>query len=150
MKRWKQFLITLLCCLFIPCVIAADDDVDQRTISIEHLLLMPMDEMVATLESMGLEVPEAYQGEENAKILQKSICIVLNAKRKGIMGTGQAGYTELQKLEWQLVKVIVERDPDMASAWRRHYAEYGKTPPKIYNKGNTVIVVEEDHSYTLK
>lgn len=49
MKRIKLITATLLCCLFIPCAIASDDDVDQRTISIEHLLLQPMDEMVATL-----------------------------------------------------------------------------------------------------
>ena len=150
MKRIKQIAAAFLCCLFIPCAIASDDDVDQRTISIEHLLLQPMDEMVATLESMGLVVPVGYQGEENAEILQKTVWLCLNAKRKGNMAVLQASYTELQKLEWRLVKVIVERDPDMASAWRQHYAAFGKTPPKIYNKGNAVTIVEEDISHTLE
>lgn len=151
MRRWNQLLIALLCCLFIPCAITSDDDVDQRTVSIEHLLLQPLDEMVATLISMGLVVPEGYQGEENTEIFQKTVWERLNARRKGIWDVGVVGYTELAKLDWRLTKVIVERDPDMASAWRRQYAEYGKVPPKIYNKGNSVTVVEDGgFSYTMK
>lgn len=142
MRRWKQLLIALLCCLFIPCAIASDTNMNLQPGLFKKLLAQSPSESLQELESLGLVLPEAYEiaGREYAEIVLDE---VLRGLVRNHYDYPNYSYTEAEKLGIRIVNLLCAHDPELNAARREYYASLGKEPPLYYEgEGELVLIID--------
>lgn len=142
MKRIKQIAAALLCCLFIPCAIASDRNMNLQPGLFKKLLAQSPSESLQELESLGLVLPEAYEiaGREYAEIVLDE---VLRGFVRNHYDYPNYSYTEAKKLGMRIVNLLCAHDPELNAARREYYASLGKEPPLYYEgEGELVKVID--------
>lgn len=142
MKRIKQITAALLCCLFIPCAIASDTNMNLQPGLFKKLLVQSPSESLQELESLGLVLPEAYEiaGREYAEIVLDE---VLRGFVRNHYDYPNYSYTEAKKLGIRIVNLLCAHDPELNSARREYYASLGKEPPLYYEgEGELVLIID--------
>ena len=125
MKRIKQIAVALLCCLFIPCAIASDTNMNLQPGLFKKLLAQSPSESLQELESLGLVLPEAYEiaGREYAEIVVGEVLQGLDWENYNYPNYS---YTEAKKLGIRIVNLLCAHDPELNAARRENYAFLGK------------------------
>lgn len=142
MKRIKQIAAALLCCLFIPCAIASDTNMNLQPGLFKKLLAQSPSESLQELESLGLVLPEAYEiaGREYAEIVLDE---VLQGLVRNHYDYPNYSYTEAEKLGIRIVNLLYAHDPELNAARREYYASLGIEPPLYYEgEGELVKVID--------
>lgn len=142
MKRIKQIAAALLCCLFIPCAIASDTNMNLQPGLFKKLLAQSPSESLQELESLGLVLPEAYEiaGREYAEIVLDE---VLRGFVRNHYDYPNYSYTEAKKLGIRIVNLLCAHDPELNAARREYYASLGKEPPLYYEgEGELVLIID--------
>lgn len=142
MKRIKQIAVALLCCLFIPCAITSDRNMNLQPGLFKKLLAQSPSESLQELESLGLVLPEAYEiaGREYAEIVLDE---VLRGFVRNHYDYPNYSYTEAKKLGIRIVNLLCAHDPELNAARREYYASLGKEPPLYYEgEGELVKVID--------
>lgn len=142
MRRWKQLLIALLCCMFIPCAITSDRNMNLQPGLFKKLLAQSPSESLQELESLGLVLPEAYEiaGREYAEIV---VGEVLRGFVRNHYDYPNYSYTEAKKLGIRIVNLLCAHDPELNAARREYYASLGKEPPLYYEgEGELVLIID--------
>lgn len=142
MKRIKQITAALLCCLFIPCAITSDTNMNLQPGLFKKLLAQSPSESLQELESLGLVLPEAYEiaGREYAEIVLDE---VLRGLVRNHYDYPNYSYTEAKKLGIRIVNLLYAHDPELNAARREYYASLGIEPPLYYEgEGELVKVID--------
>lgn len=142
MKRIKQIAAALLCCLFIPCAITSDRNMNLQPGLFKKLLAQSPSESLQELESLGLVLPEAYEiaGREYAEIVLDE---VLRGFVRNHYDYPNYSYTEAKKLGIRIVNLLYAHDPELNAARREYYASLGIEPPLYYEgEGELVKVID--------
>lgn len=142
MKRIKQIAAALLCCLFIPCAIASDTNMNLQPGLFKKLLVQSPSESLQELESLGLVLPEAYEiaGREYAEIVLDEVLRGLDMENYDYPNYS---YTEAKKLGIRIVNLLCAHDPELNAARREYYASLGKEPPLYYEgEGELVLIID--------
>lgn len=142
MKRIKQIAAALLCCLFIPCAITSDTNMNLQPGLFKKLLSQSPSESLQELESLGLVLPEAYEiaGREYAEIVLDE---VLRGFVRNHYDYPNYSYTEAKKLGIRIVNLLCAHDPELNAARREYYASLGKEPPLYYEgEGELVLIID--------
>ena len=149
MKRIKQITAALLCCLFIPCAIASDTNMNLQPGLFKKLLAQSPSESLQELESLGLVLPEAYEiaGREYAEIVLDE---VLRGFVRNHYDYPNYSYTEAKKLGIRIVNLLYAHDPELNAARREYYASLGKEPPLYYEGEGELVMVRDDSVLHVK
>lgn len=142
MKRIKQITAALLCCLFIPCAIASDTNMNLQPGLFKKLLAQSPSESLQELESLGLVLPEAYEiaGREYAEIVVGEVLQGLDWENYNYPNYS---YTEARRLGIRIVNLLYAHDPELNAARREYYASLGIEPPLYYEgEGELVLIID--------
>lgn len=142
MKRIKQITAALLCCLFIPCAIASDTNMNLQPGLFKKLLAQAPSESLQELASLGLVLPEAYEiaGREYAEIVLDEVLQGLDWENYNYPNYS---YTEARRLGIRIVNLLYAHDPELNAARREYYASLGIEPPLYYEgEGELVKVID--------
>ena len=142
MKRIKQITAALLCCLFIPCAIASDRNMNLQPGLFKKLLAQSPSESLQELESLGLVLPEAYEiaGREYAEIVVGEVLQGLDWENYNYPNYS---YTEARRLGIRIVNLLCAHDPELNAARREYYASLGKEPSLYYEgEGELVLIID--------
>ena len=149
MKRIKQITVALLCCLFIPCAITSDRNMNLQPGLFKKLLAQSPSESLQELESLGLVLPEAYEiaGREYAEIVVGEVLQGLDWENYNYPNYS---YTEAAKLGMRIVNLLYAHDPELNAARREYYASLGKEPPLYYEGEGELLMVRDDSVLHVK
>lgn len=149
MRRWKQLLIALLCCMFIPCAITSDRNMNLQPGLFKKLLVQSPSESLQELESLGLVLPEAYEiaGREYAEIVVGEVLQGLDWENYNYPNYS---YTEARRLGIRIVNLLCAHDPELNAARREYYASLGIEPPLYYEGEGELVLVYHGSVHRVK